>query len=113
MRLGSALLVAGCGFRAGHVLPFDAGDAAPVTSDVVDASIMIDSMIDSDRDGILDSADNCPAIANADQHDEDGDQVGDACDPCPQVASAPSTDTDGDGIPDACDPHPGTSGDRL
>lgn len=38
---------------------------------------------DADGDGIPDSADNCPAVANADQADTDADGIGDACDPCP------------------------------
>ena len=37
--------------------------------------------IDSDGDGIDDTADNCPAISNADQTDRDGDGLGNACDP--------------------------------
>ncbi len=36
---------------------------------------------DADQDGILDAADNCPLVANADQTDADGDGVGDACVP--------------------------------
>jgi hypothetical protein len=35
---------------------------------------------DSDGDGIADSSDNCPSVANANQADCDGDGVGDACD---------------------------------
>ena len=35
---------------------------------------------DTDGDGILDAADNCPAVANPDQADSDGDGIGDACD---------------------------------
>jgi uncharacterized membrane protein YgcG len=35
---------------------------------------------DSDGDGIVDSFDNCPNVANAEQLDTDGDGVGDACD---------------------------------
>lgn len=66
---------------------------------------------DQDGDGILDSADNCPAIFNpvrpmdnGAQVDSDGDRVGDACDPCPLKAnatacSAPNpADDDGDGV---------------
>jgi Pectate lyase superfamily protein/Thrombospondin type 3 repeat len=34
---------------------------------------------DTDTDGVPDSSDNCPAVANADQADTDGDSVGDAC----------------------------------
>jgi len=37
---------------------------------------------DSDGDGVCDSTDNCPTIANPSQADGDGDGLGDACDPC-------------------------------
>ncbi len=38
--------------------------------------------IDTDGDGIEDSADNCPSVSNPSQADTDGDGVGDACDEC-------------------------------
>lgn len=38
---------------------------------------------DSDRDGILDTQDNCPKTKNPDQKDSDGDGIGDVCDPYP------------------------------
>lgn len=52
---------------------------------------------DSDGDGVSDGADNCPAVANADQADTDMDGQGDACE---------SPDGDGDGVPDATDNCP-------
>ena len=39
-----------------------------------------DPGIDSDADGVPDSADNCPQQANADQRDTDGDGIGNRCD---------------------------------
>jgi len=36
--------------------------------------------VDTDGDGIPDSRDNCPTVANPDQRDTDGDGIGDACD---------------------------------
>jgi hypothetical protein len=37
---------------------------------------------DVDGDGVEDERDNCPTLANGDQHDADGDRVGDVCDQC-------------------------------
>ena len=44
----------------------------------------------SDADGVADTGDNCPLVANPDQADRDGDRIGDACD----------TDHDNDGRAD-------------
>ncbi len=52
--------------------------------------------VDSDGDGILDSSDNCPAVANPGQADEDHDGVGDVCD----------SDRDGDGFANSVDAFP-------
>lgn len=102
-------LAPACGFHSA-ALP---GDAAPPGMDArVDAGSDAPAATDGDHDGVPDRTDNCPTMANPDQHDEDGDGIGDVCDPCPQVADA-VTDSDGDGLPDACDPHPMTPGDHL
>ncbi len=39
--------------------------------------------LDMDNDGIIDTNDNCPTIANSDQADNDTDGTGNVCDPCP------------------------------
>ncbi len=51
---------------------------------------------DWDGDAVLNEADNCAAVPNADQADLDGDGVGDACD----------GDDDNDGVPDGADACP-------
>lgn len=78
---------------------------------------------DADADGVTDSIDNCPSVANANQADTDNDGAGDACDStpngdtdadgidnlsdnCPSVANVNQTDTDNDGAGDACDSTP-------
>ncbi len=58
---------------------------------------------DADGDGVGDSCDNCPSVANADQADGDGDGIGDACDVC---ANDPLNDADGDGVCAAMDACP-------
>jgi hypothetical protein len=93
--------LAACGFRGAALADPDQADANSGTI-----------AGDSDGDGIPDATDNCPGVANLDQHDDDGDGVGDVCDPCPQIKEA-SEDSDGDGIPNDCDPHPLLAGDTL
>ncbi len=59
----------------------------------VPKSLRFDRLKDADADGLLDSADNCPADYNPAQGDMDGDGLGDVCDP----------DNDNDGVLDADD----------
>lgn len=88
---------------------------------------------DVDGDGVPDTTDNCPTVANAGQQDADGDGVGNACDAdsgtgdldgdgvpdtldnCIFVSNSNQSDVDGDGVGDSCDPidnrlDPGSSG---
>jgi MBG domain-containing protein/thrombospondin type 3 repeat protein len=71
---------------------------------------------DGDTDGVPNTADNCPFIANADQADLDRDGAGDACDPdddgdgaadtidnCPVLSNPNQLDEDRDGTGDACE----------
>ena len=71
-----------------------------------------DSLADSDGDDVPDFVDDCPALANPNQHDEDADTIGDVCDPCPHLAGT-ALDSDADGVGDACDPQPTIAKQRL
>jgi len=59
---------------------------------------------DTDKDGHVDTIDNCPKHANKDQSDEDKDGVGDVCDNCVKVGNKDQANADGDKKGDACDP---------
>jgi len=59
--------------------------------------------VDQDEDGVLDSEDVCPFVADQTQVDADQDAIGDACDNCVLVANAGQRDTNGDGYGNACD----------
>lgn len=58
---------------------------------------------DRDRDGVADTADNCPDVPNPNQIDWDGDRRGDACDNCPTTANPLQEDRDGSGFGDVCE----------
>lgn len=59
--------------------------------------------LDSDRDGIPNTVDNCPYVPNQDQHDNDGDTVGDVCDNCIGDFNKYQSDGNGNGVGDVCD----------
>jgi hypothetical protein len=84
-----------------------------------DMTVDLSTLADDDADGVVNSADNCPAVANADQADTDSDGLGNACDAdddgdgvadgidnCPSAANPDQVDDDGDGVGTACDPTP-------
>jgi len=71
---------------------------------------------DEDGDGVDNTLDNCPSIANPSQLNTDGDAQGNACDPdddndgvndipdnCPLIANSDQLNTDGDAQGNACD----------
>ena len=70
---------------------------------------------DSDKDGVVDSVDNCPITANTNQIDTNGNGVGDSCedndgdgiinalDNCAKYTNRNQTDIDKNGIGDVCE----------
>ena len=67
------------------------------------ASTVYADSFDTDGDGIPDTSDNCPQLANADQADSDGDGVGDACDNCSAVANTDQADANNNSVGDLCE----------
>ena len=65
---------------------------------------------DSDTDGFVDTADNCPVTFNPTQVDSDGDGRGDACDNCRLVSNANQLDANLDGYGNICDADINNSG---
>lgn len=126
--LAMLALFAGCSFSHGVSGPEDAPGAGSDTSMMIDAFVppadmttMVDAMpdtsttpTDTDGDGVADTTDNCPTVANVDQRDHDMDAKGDVCDKCPHIAvSGLEPDSDNDGVGDACDPRMNTAGDSI
>lgn len=64
------------------------------------------SVKDTDSDGIPDSKDNAPLIANPDQADTDSDGIGDVADNAKYLANPDQKDTDNDGVGDVADNAP-------
>ena len=109
------------GFRLGsdanrQIVSADSGNAT-VVSDATDyyyhfcngqlsATACTVTVVDTDHDGVPDSRDNCPKVANADQKDTDADGIGDVCDNCPLVKNPDQKDSNGNGIGDVCEPPP-------
>ncbi|WP_081865654.1 thrombospondin type 3 repeat-containing protein [Chondromyces apiculatus] len=70
---------------------------------------------DADGDGVLDTQDNGPSVANPNQQDVEQDGVGDLCDNCPALVngSFPSQKSSNRGSP-PCDHWPfGELGDHI
>ncbi len=81
----------------------DGADSDVFVDNVINGGIVVGggTCSDSDGDGLPDSNDNCPTVANALQENFDGDSQGDACD----------ADDDNDGLVDTSEPSSGcTSG---
>ncbi|MEK7068989.1 MAG: thrombospondin type 3 repeat-containing protein [Patescibacteria group bacterium] len=105
--------------RSADVLTGEAGNLAFASNVLALQAVAHDNptyvVADTDGDGIQDTRDDCPSVANTDQKDENSNGVGDVCedfdqdgfankqDNCPDAPNANQMDTDGDGVGDACD----------
>lgn len=92
------------------------GDGGTINLFEIELCAIGEFSVDTDLDGVIDDADNCPEVANADQSDIDEDGLGDVCDDdidgdgilneddnCPEHANPDQADLDMDGIGDWCD----------
>jgi C1A family cysteine protease len=59
--------------------------------------------LDRDQDGVGDACDNCISVLNPDQESHDDDHIGSACDNCPDKYNEDQADSDMDGVGDACE----------
>jgi hypothetical protein len=73
-------------FAADFVQYCEGGPRKLVGAVRFNASDSIPDIVDTDADGEADIGDNCPADANADQHDADVDRAGDVCDAEPEAS---------------------------
>ena len=99
--------------------PIDTSVTSPVLAQINKTFVIVDT----DKDGISDSLDNCPTVANPDQKDSDAvvkcsvmpasmgggtkctttsDTFGDACDNCPNIWNQDQADSDSNGVGDVC-----------
>ncbi|UCD16802.1 MAG: thrombospondin type 3 repeat-containing protein, partial [Candidatus Zixiibacteriota bacterium] len=72
----------------------------------VGEKLYVSVTVDSDFDGLHNSADNCPVDYNPGQEDGDSDDAGDVCDNCPGLYNPEQADPDGDDIGALCDNCP-------
>ncbi len=94
---------------------FNVNETVPVLHPSSEKDNPLYKKADTDKDGIIDSVDNCVNVVNADQIDKDNNGKGDACedfdhdgvinakDNCPMKANRKQLDTDMDGLGDVCD----------
>jgi hypothetical protein len=99
----------------------DAGGGPPDVG-VIDAGTPVDATKDPDVKTTVDAdaGTRDAGCVGTTMHDEDGDGVVDSCDNCPSVANANQADTGeqnaggvADGVGDACDPRPAAGGDSI
>ena len=90
--------------KDGRFVAFDSGASNLVPGDTNYRDDVFLYDLDPDVDNLPETADNCPAAANAGQEDGDSDAVGDACDNCPTIANPGQENIDADTLGDICDP---------